>query len=72
MLCDYCGSSRVKVSRFRIIDLVPLLIVRYPLRCHHCSHRMFVFIPVAWRIYRAERLRQRLAKRGTRMKAEVL
>jgi len=33
---------------------------------------MFVFIPVAWRIYLAERLRRRLAKSAARMKAEAL
>ncbi|HEU5351327.1 MAG TPA: hypothetical protein VFU55_06995 [Terracidiphilus sp.] len=40
MLCPFCGSDQLRVSRFRSHDLKYLFRMRYPVRCHQCMGRM--------------------------------
>lgn len=40
--CNHCGSSDFRPSRFRKLDLLHLLIFRFPVRCRDCSERLFV------------------------------
>ena len=39
--CHSCGLSEFRTSRFRLSDLLHLLILRYPVRCHACHERSF-------------------------------
>lgn len=39
--CDACGSTRFRVSRFRVSDVPRLFILRYPIRCLICHRRTY-------------------------------
>jgi hypothetical protein len=40
----------MRMSRLRLRDLFRLLTFQYPVRCHACLQRYFVFLPVALRL----------------------
>jgi hypothetical protein len=42
MICTRCGSDSMRLSRMRSLDLVRLLLLQRPVRCHLCLHRRFV------------------------------
>lgn len=42
--CDACGSTRFRVSRFRVSDVPRLFILRYPVRCIACHKRTYAFL----------------------------
>jgi len=42
--CDYCSSDNVRPSRFRVSDLLELLVFQYPIRCYKCGERSFANI----------------------------
>lgn len=48
MICPRCGSKTVRFSRMRASDLVRLLVLQRPVRCHICLHRRFANIFTAW------------------------
>jgi hypothetical protein len=44
--CRNCGSTRFRISHFRIFsDTIRLPLLQYPVRCLICRHRDYVFIP---------------------------
>jgi hypothetical protein len=43
MLCSYCYSNDFRKSRFRLGDLIYLLILRIPVRCVDCRKRTHTF-----------------------------
>jgi hypothetical protein len=43
--CDACGSTRFRISRFRISDLPRLIVLRYPVRCMRCEQRSHGSLP---------------------------
>jgi hypothetical protein len=48
MICPRCGSNSMRPSRMRVSDLVRLLLLQRPVRCHVCLHRRFVNVVVAF------------------------
>lgn len=42
IFCSQCGFSDFVPSRIRLADWRRLLLLRFPLRCRTCRHRMFV------------------------------
>ena len=40
--CRSCGSTDLRLSRFRMRDLPHLLIFRYPMRCWVCRERDYL------------------------------
>jgi hypothetical protein len=42
MKCPHCGSSRVRLSKFRAVDIERLFFFQYPVRCHACYEREYV------------------------------
>jgi hypothetical protein len=38
-LCPNCWSSQLRVSRFRLLDFVWLLMLQMPVRCKECQQR---------------------------------
>ena len=42
--CPYCGESNMRLSKFRVIDILHLLALMMPVRCHECRERYFFSI----------------------------
>lgn len=42
--CSFCGSRRLRRSRFRPIYLFPMLFLHYPVRCLECYRKSSRFI----------------------------
>jgi hypothetical protein len=42
--CDYCSSTNTRLSRFRLSDILELLVFQYPIRCYQCGERSFANI----------------------------
>jgi hypothetical protein len=43
--CFACGSSRFRLSRFRLSDFPRLLALQYPVRCVSCQERSYAPLP---------------------------
>jgi hypothetical protein len=56
MKCLFCGSERLRTSRFRAPDLIRLLGLRYPIRCNDCKMRSYVGFLHALQIRRIHKL----------------
>jgi len=56
--CVACGSSRLRLSRFRLSDLPRLLAFQYPVRCVSCQERSYASLPRVIEL-RRERARRR-------------
>lgn len=57
--CRICGSDNLRPSHFRIMDVVHLLFLRYPVRCRLCRHRGYVSISRISEVRREARARRR-------------
>ncbi len=56
--CDVCGSTRFRISRFRVTDVPRLIGFRYPVRCISCHERTYA--PVSWVLeYKRKRARRK-------------
>lgn len=42
--CGVCGSTRFRISRFRVSDVPRLLALRYPVRCVSCHQRTYASV----------------------------
>lgn len=40
--CDYCASNHYRLSRFRVSDILNLVLFQYPIRCLNCGERTYV------------------------------
>ena len=56
--CAACGSSRLRLSRFRLSDLPKLLAFQYPVRCVSCQERSYASLPWVME-HRRKRARRR-------------
>ena len=56
MNCHFCGSSRLRYSRFRVSDLPYIFLIRLPVRCRNCQARSYIWISQAMAIRRATKL----------------
>lgn len=67
MDCPFCNSARLRNSRTRAADILHLLILHLPVRCHNCQERLYVSIWQAREIRRATKLRreEERMRRGT-------
>lgn len=54
--CVFCRSKESRLSQFRFWDLKYLLILRYPVRCHTCFHRTYLFLGKALSLPRAAKM----------------
>ena len=60
MKCPQCNSGRLRNSRFRVPDLIRLLLLHYPIRCRDCKMRRHVWIFQALKLrLQNERLQKR-------------
>lgn len=55
MICPTCFKSNFRLSRFRSKDVVPILTLRYPVRCRVCKHRMYAGPFVAYHLFQSRR-----------------
>ncbi len=39
--CHFCGSPKLRPSRFRSLDLPHSLLLRFPVRCRSCGERTY-------------------------------
>jgi hypothetical protein len=62
--CRACGSENLRLSRFRVDDVAPLLRFHYPVRCRNCNHRSFFALPSVLIVGIASRVRRRHAISG--------
>lgn len=44
MRCRFCGSEKLRTSRFRGTDLFRILLFEYPIRCRECDMRGYTTI----------------------------
>ena len=44
MRCRFCGSEKLRTSRFRGTDLFRILLFEYPIRCRECNMRGYTTI----------------------------
>ena len=58
MKCQYCGSTKLRTSRFRVGDVVRLLLFQYPLRCRACRERDYAGLMLAIGLRQAEKARR--------------
>jgi hypothetical protein len=61
--CNHCDATKFRTSKLRLTDVARLLVLQYPVRCRHCGMRMFVAIHLAYRLYRARKLRRQQEQR---------
>lgn len=40
--CQFCCSTDLRISRFRLKDIVHLMILHYPVRCWVCRERAYL------------------------------
>jgi DNA-directed RNA polymerase subunit RPC12/RpoP len=40
--CRKCGQSTVRISQFRLKDIVRLILLQSPVRCRTCRNRYYV------------------------------
>jgi hypothetical protein len=59
--CSLCYSTDFRQSRIRPSDLLRLVLMMYPVRCHECHRRGYVFLPMAL-LYRSSNFEHRTAK----------
>lgn len=45
--CPMCYCTSFRLSKLRKGDVLRLLFLMYPVRCHECHQRSFVFLPFA-------------------------
>jgi hypothetical protein len=45
--CHYCDFGTLRRSHFRLIDLLPLLLLLVAVRCRSCLKRQYIFWPLA-------------------------
>jgi hypothetical protein len=45
--CRICGKSTVRISHFRLLDVLRLILLQLPVRCHTCRRRYYVSISQA-------------------------
>jgi hypothetical protein len=57
MECKLCGSTKFRISRLRVPDLVELIFLKYPIRCRVCYKREYVNFFAALLIRRANKRR---------------
>lgn len=50
--CLGCGSTRLRMSRLRISDVPHLFLLRYPVRCHDCYQRTYIYLGRALKLVR--------------------
>jgi hypothetical protein len=55
--CQFCSSTDLRISRFRLKDLAHLMILYYPVRCWVCRERAYVPILQICKNRRDEHLR---------------
>ncbi len=55
--CGDCNSRNVRRSTVRVADIMPLLLLRYPIRCRSCRARTYVGILRALKLERSPRRR---------------
>jgi hypothetical protein len=48
--CLYCGSNRLRLSRFHLFDIPRLLVLQLPVRCRSCGERFDAFAFEAWKL----------------------
>lgn len=65
MRCIQCGSTRIRISKFRRTDFFHLLSLQFPVRCRTCFERKYVRLPLALGILRTQKIRRRQAQRTT-------
>jgi len=58
MNCPFCGSTKVRNSRFRATDIPNSLLLRFPVRCRDCEERIHVSLARAREIRRASEARR--------------
>jgi len=51
--CRLCSSTDFRLSKFRLGDIVKLVVLMYPVRCQECFLRSCAFLPAALRYRKA-------------------
>jgi hypothetical protein len=64
MNCGACGSTRFRVSRFRVLDVPRLLILKYPVRCLSCQERTYASVSWVLEYKRKRAKRKQTAANG--------
>jgi hypothetical protein len=42
MICPWCGSVKMRLSRLQLPDILPLLMFKYPVCCRICHERNYI------------------------------
>ncbi len=71
MNCIYCGSSKIRTSRFRLKDLVRLLLFQFPVRCRACNERDYAGFLLVLNLRQAEKVHRDEARRSKRRRTKV-
>jgi hypothetical protein len=58
MICPSCLSTRLRLSHFRPSDLRSIAILRFPVRCRTCQHRMHAGPLFALHLWQERRRKQ--------------
>lgn len=59
--CTTCGANDFRISHFRLLDAIPLIGLRYPIRCRRCEQRTYCSVWRAWGMRHERRKRHRAA-----------
>jgi hypothetical protein len=71
MLCSYCGSTELRLSRFRRGDLVKLVFLKRPVRCRLCSKRTYANLLAGWRIGQDDKARHQTQSQRKSQEAKL-
>jgi len=74
MLCGACKANEMHISKFRRSDVIGLLFLGYPVRCHYCNQRGYASLLDAWRVRtedKARRVKREAARVAASARADV-
>ena len=66
MDCLFCKSDHVRQSRFHKLDVMQLMLLRYPVRCLNCNERQYRRLGEALALRRKEEHQVREMRRRYR------
>jgi len=62
--CSECGSYSFRISRFRLMDLNRLFVLKYPIRCRSCYQRIHAPVAEVLKVGANQRSRQKSDNRS--------
>jgi hypothetical protein len=67
--CSCCGSTNLRLSHFRLYDLIWLAMAKLPVRCRYCRERLHWNLVAALQLKREKRAASEMLRERARRRA---